>query len=305
MKIKPADPKNQYDCTTPLATILPVFGTMKLTNPSKWFLIFHLAACGLVMAACSGPISSPTGTPTLPATETPTPTIIWFPPTYTPNVLPTQPATPTQEYHPGIGELILADSFDQPEVWNTANSDQASASVTRNRLILTISGPGPLSIASLRSQPEVSDFYAEAMADINLCSGKDQYGMLFRASGSAEYYRFVINCSGQLRVERLRAGETYPLLDWLSSGDAPSGAPAQVKLGVWAAGQEIRLFLNDHYQTSLLDPVFSSGTIGFFIRANDQSPVTVSFSNLSVYSVAFIPTPVTVPSWTPVPTSNP
>jgi hypothetical protein len=207
-----------------------------------------------------------------------------------------------------VGSLIFSDSFDQPALWNTANSESASAAVTRNQLVLTISGPGPLSITSLRSQPETGDFYAEAMVDISLCSGKDQYGMLFRASGSANYYRFAINCSGQMRLERLRAGETYPLNDWLSSGDAPFGAPALVKIGVWAVGREMRVFLNDHYQVSVLDPVFSSGTIGFFVFASGQNPVTISFSNLSVYSVFYVPpTPTPVPSWTPIPgsTSNP
>ena len=140
--------------------------------------------------------------------------------------------------------------------------------VTRNRLVLSITEPGPLSIASLRSQPAVGDFYAEATADISLCSGKDQYGMLFRASGSGDYYRFVLNCNGQVRLERVRGGVAYPLLDWFSSNDAPLGAPAQVKLGVWAVGREMRLFLNDHYQFSVVDPVFSTGTIGFFIYAN-------------------------------------
>jgi hypothetical protein len=281
---------------------------MKLTILAKRILYLSLAACGLVLAACTGPIALPTETATPFSTETPTPTIIWFPPTNTPTIFPTQPATPTQEYHPGVGSLIFSDPFDQPELWNTANTESASAAVTRNQLVLSISGLGPLSIASLRSQPETGDFYAEAMVDISLCSGKDQYGMLFRASGSADYYRFAINCSGGLRLERLRAGETYPLNDWLASGDAPFGAPAQVKIGVWAVGREMRVFLNDHYQVSVLDPVFSSGTIGFFIFASGQNPVTISFSNLSVYSVFYVPpTPTPVPSWTPIPgsTSNP
>ena len=91
----------------------------------------------------------------------------------------------------------------------------------------------------------------------------------------------------------------YPLLDWLSSGDAPLGVPAQVKLGVWVAGKEIRVFLNDNYQFSQSDPVFSTGTIGFFAYANGKTPVTISFSNLSVYSVFYIaPPPSPIPSRT-------
>jgi hypothetical protein len=281
---------------------------MKLTILAKRILYLSLATCGLVLAACTGPIALPTETATPFSTETPTPTIIWFPPTNTPTFFLTQPATPTQEYRPGVGSLIFSDSFDQPALWNTTNSESASAAVTRNQLVLSISGPGPLSITSLRSQPETGDFFAESMVDISLCSGKDQYGMIFRASGSANYYRFAINCSGQMRLERLRAGETYPLNDWLPSGDAPFGAPAQVKIGVWAVGREMRVFLNDHYQVSVLDPVFSSGTIGFFVFASGQNPVTISFSNLSVYSVFYVPpTPTPVPSWTPIPgsASNP
>jgi hypothetical protein len=279
---------------------------MKLTILTKQFLILLLAACGLVLASCSSLVSIPTVTPTPSFTETSTPTIVWFPSTSTPTTFPTQSPNPTEEYRPGVGDLIFADSFDQPELWNTASSAQASATVTRNRLVLSISGPGPLSIVSLRSQPVVGDFYAEALVDVSLCSGKDQYGMVFRTASIKDYYRFVINCSGQERLERVRGGETYPLSDWLSSGDIPVGAPAQVKLGVWADGSEMRLFLNDHFQDVQSDPVFSSGTIGFFIRASGQTPVTISISDLAVHSVTYIsPTPSLSPSRINLPTPTP
>ena len=158
----------------------------------------------------------------------------------------------------------------------------------------------------MRNQPVVGDFYAQAMVDISLCSGKDQYGMVLRAASGSNYYRFTVNCSGQLRLERVLDGIAYPLSDWLSSGDAPSGAPAQCKLGVWAVGREMRVFLNDQYQFSLLDPVFSTGTLGFFIFASGQNPVTVSFSDLSVYSVFYTsPTPSLTPSLTLTPSRTP
>jgi hypothetical protein len=276
---------------------------MKLTILEQRILILYLAVCGLVLVACSGSIALPTGTPTLSPTETPTPSIVWFPPTSTPTIFPSQSPSQTEEYHPGIGNLIFSDSFDQPDLWSTAGSAQASAKLTRNRLVFSISGPGPLSIISLRSQPELGDFYAEALVDISLCSDKDQYGMVFRAASGGNYYRFTINCNSHERLERVRAGETYPLIDWQSSGDAPAGAPAQVKLGIWTVGREIRHFLNDRFQFSLLDPVFSSGTMGFFIYASGQSPVTISFSNLAVYSVFYIsPTPSAMPMSTPSPT---
>jgi hypothetical protein len=275
---------------------------MKLTFINKRISPLFLFLSVVILSGCSSPIALTTSTPTMSSTETPSPTIVWFPPTNTPTIFPTQALAPTENYHPGLGNLIFSDSFDQPEMWSTSNSDQASATLTRNRLVLSITGPGPLSIISLRSEPLLGDFYAEAQVDISLCSGKDQYGMVWRAAPGEDHYRYAVNCNGQERIERVRDGVAYPLIDWMSSGDAPAGAPAQVKLGVWTVGHEIRLFLNGNYQFSLTDPVFSNGTLGFFVFANGQTPVTISFSNLAVYSVSYVPpTPTPAPAGTAAP----
>ncbi len=259
--------------------------------------------CGFLLASCSDFSPAPTYTLTpVPATATPTPTILWFPPTNTPRSNPTQPVLPTVEYNPGIGSLLFSDSFDRPDLWNTSTSAQASAIVTRNRLVLSFSGQGPLSVLSLRSQPLLDDFYAEATVDVSLCSSNDQYGMLFRAAPGMNYYRFAVNCNGQVRLERSHNGSTYPIQDWVASGDATFGAPAHVKLGVWVVGNEMRAFLNDNYQFSVRDPLFRSGSIGFFIYASGKTSVTASFSDLLVYSVSYIPpTPTATPTRTPKP----
>jgi hypothetical protein len=303
----PAEFHVQNDCTTSWFKILPVFNPMKLTFPARRIVALLLASIGLSLSACTCQPSTPTATPTVPiSTDTPTPTIVWFPPTNTPTFFPMLTPAPTRENHPGVGDLIFSDPFDQPQLWNTVSSEQASAAVTRNRLVLSINEPGPLTISSLRSQPMMDDFYAEVNVTISLCSSKDQYGMLFRAVSMQDYYRFMLNCSGQSRLERIRAGVNYPLSDWLSSGDVPLGGPAQVKLGVWVAGREMRVFLNDHFQISQLDPVFTGGTIGFFIYASGQSPITISFSDLSVYSVSYIfPTPTPLLMTPPTPSLTP
>ena len=148
----------------------------------------------------------------------------------------------------------------------------------------------------------MGDFYAEATADVSLCSGKDQYGMVFRAAPGGNYYRYAVSCDGQVRLERGVSGETYPIQNWLPSGDASIGAPAQVKIGVWAAGHELRLFLNGHYQFTIRDPLFRTGTLGFFVSASGKTSVTTSFSDLAVYTVFYIPpTPSPTSSRTPRP----
>lgn len=280
---------------------------MKITILSKrpGLRFFSLFLCGMLLASCSGLVPPPTSTvEPAPPTETPTstPVIHWFPPTKTPRQLPSQVLVATPEYHPGIGSLIFSDSFDKPSLWNTSTSDQANALVTRNRLLLSFDGQGPFSVMSLRSQPMLEDFYAEATADVSLCSSKDEYGMVFRAQPGQNFYRFVVNCNGEVRLERSHNGQIYPIQDWAMSGDATSGAPARLTLGMWVVGNEMRAFLNDSFQFSVRDPLFRSGQIGFFVFASGNTSVTASFSDLLVYSVAYT---APLPTASPTPTRKP
>ncbi|HEX7621435.1 MAG TPA: hypothetical protein VF359_09575 [Anaerolineales bacterium] len=277
---------------------------MKLTFLCRGvlLLVFLTACSGLIPA----PSSSPNGTmtPTLiPWTETPTFTIVWFPPTDTPTYFPTRAILATPDQRPGLGDLLFTDTFDKPGLWSTSGASSASATVTRNQLLLSISGQGPLTIASMRNQPSLGNFFAETTVKLSLCGNKDQFGMIFRAAPGDNYYRFVVSCDGQTRLERSDSGSRLPLINWLPSGDAPISAPSEVKIGVWAAGSEMRFFLNDHFQFAVLDRALQTGTLGFFVFASGAAPITIVFSDLSVYSVAYVsPTPSLTPSRTPTPT---
>jgi hypothetical protein len=137
---------------------------------------------------------------------------------------------------------------------------------------------------SLRGEPVLGDFYVEVTARPSLCRGTDDYGVLVRATAVA-YYRFALECNGTVRAERAvytRIEEEHPLQEPLPSGDAPPGAPGQVRIGVWAVGDELRLFLNDRFQFSIVDANYASGLVGVFARSTGETAVTVSFSELSV-----------------------
>ena len=116
----------------------------------------------------------------------------------------------------------------------------------------------------------------------------DDYGVLIRANAVA-YYRFALSCKGTVRAERISSGTRQILQDWLPSGDAPRGSPGEVRIGVWAAGNEMRLFLNGRYQFSVRNPNYRSGTIGVFARAAGDTPVTVNFSDLVIRAVEYAP----------------
>jgi hypothetical protein len=268
-----------------------------------YFLTVSALTLGLLTACLPAPLPSPTPT----ASPTATATIVWFPPTNTPTPLPLPSPRPTAEPRPGVGELILQDSFDQPGFWLTASTASTDILLARQRLTLSIDGglPGRF-LFSPRSEPLLGDFYAEVTATLSLCRGRDQYGLLVRLMSYQDYYRYALNCQGEARLERVQGGQAIPLQNWLPSGDAPRGAPGQVRIGVWAAGPELRFFLDDHYQFTVRDPVFAQGTLAAFIIASGDSPVTVSFSDLRVYRVSYAsPTPSPTATSTPIPTRTP
>jgi hypothetical protein len=195
--------------------------------------------------------------------------------------------------NPGVGRAILSDDFSDDSVWDTASSENASATIGHNRLIL-VAKPGYY-LSSMRRKMPLSDFYAEITAQPSLCRGEDNYGMIVRGVGSS-FYRFVLACNGQIRAERINGGTRLPIQEPVLSGDAP-GAPGEVRIGVWAVGSEMRLFLNERYQFSISDPSFPTGAIGVYVRSTGDTPVTVIFSDLEVYDVNY-----TLPTRTPIAT---
>lgn len=226
-------------------------------------------------------------------TPPPSPTIVWFPPSATPTaqIFSTRAATP--EMRPGLGAISLTDKILNASLWDTATSDQASAAVEENRINLAVQTD--IYMISLRHDLVVNDFYAEITAHPGLCRADDTYGFLVRANTVA-YYRFTLSCNGLVGAERDSGPKRQVLQTPISSGDVPQGAPSEVRIGVWAVGTEMRLFLNGHYQFSVSDANYSSGTLGVFVNSAGSNAAAVSFSDLSVQDVTYQP-----PTETPQP----
>lgn len=222
---------------------------------------------------------------------TATPTIVWFPPSETPTAVVLPTLGPTPERKPDISELLLTDDFSSAKPWNPGVSEDAGVSVSRNQLTLAAQ-PG-VNAFRIRQGPTLANFYAEVTAQPSLCRGADEYGLLFRAPSNSGYYTYAVTCNGTSLAERVRFNKAFPLHDPVMSADVPLGAPGQVRLGVWASGTEMRFFLNGHYQFRLSDPTLKQGSIGVFARAVGSTPVTIIFSDLSIYNVTYVPPTVT------------
>ena len=250
-----------------------------------------------VISACSGFVPEPTQIiPTDTATVTPTitATIVWFPPTETPTSIPTRIVEPTAEMKPGIGEDILSDGFGDQLQWRTGNYAAGNVVHVDQSVILAVQQSKGFLISFL-NEPLFDQFDLKVTTTVNLCKGEDAYGVLIRAASDWDYYRFLINCDGNARAERIRNSQTLPLQDWTPTGIIP-GAPVTNRLEIWANGNEMRFFVNDVYIFSVKDPVFTNGQIGLFARSAGETALTVNYSKLVVSALDLTTIPVMTPT---------
>ncbi len=250
-----------------------------------------------VISACSGFVPEPTPIiPTDTATVIPTitATIVWFPPTETPTAIPTRIVEPTAEMKPGIGEEILSDGFGDQLQWRTGNYAAGNVVHVDQSVILAVQESKGFLISFL-NEPLFDQFDLKVTTTVNLCRGEDVYGVLIRAGSDWDYYRFLINCDGDARAERIRNSQTLPLQDWTPTGIIP-GAPVTNRLEIWANGTEMRFFVNDVYIFSVKDPIFTNGQIGLFARSAGETALTVNYSELVVSALDLTTIPVITPT---------
>jgi len=236
------------------------------------------------------------------ASPRPTETIEWFPATSTPTPVPTRDLTPSPTPALGLAELLLSDDFSQSGQMSIYKNSTGSAAYGKDEFTLAVSAARGY-LTSLRSQPELSDFYLEVTANPSLCREGDSYGLLLRAANDWSYYRWVINCSSETRLERVKDGYAVLLQDWLYSAQIRPGPEVDLRLGVWLYGDQMRFYIDGVEQFSARDPVFQTGLLGFFARAGGDTPLTVNFSDLIIRAIdpSALPTSTATPTFTPSP----
>ncbi len=240
----------------------------------------------------------PTETTQIQPFVTATATTDWFPTTPTHTPTPVATLEPTLNMKPGLGAVIYRDDFSDRSLWVTGLSQNGSIAYGKNELTLAISQSGKALIA----QPVnlvLQDFSLELTANPSLCAENDVYGVLFRVNSLYDYYRLLVSCNGQVRMERVRQATTSILQDWVLTGQIPPGAPIRVRLGLWVSGSKIRFFANGSFLFEVEDSSFSSGGIGVYARSGGENALTVNYSDLiiqEVYPAAGKPTLTLTPA---------
>jgi hypothetical protein len=241
-----------------------------------WILVVFL-----LLGACL-PVtvpSFPTDTPTSP--PSPSATLEWFPPTSTSEIIPTAENISTQAVFSELGEVLFRDDFIDAEQWVVPQTDRGQVNISNGEANIIINEPKSYLMGTLE-KPDLTTFYVEITANPVLCSGKDEYGLLFRVFGRNQFYRYALTCNGELRLDKITAAGGTVLYPSTRSATVPVGAPSISKIAVVAERDQLHLFINGVYQTSVADQQLLVGSFGIYARSAGDTAMTVSFSDLIV-----------------------
>jgi hypothetical protein len=257
------------------------------------FLLAIITGCSSQNGESVNALFSPT--PSL----TETPTVIWFPSTATPTFADVNTSTPNPAASPAFGTTLFSDTFETLGAWLNSQDANGNVIVKGGAITLAVkSSKG--SLFSFRQDTDLSDFYLETTASVSLCKEDDQIGVLFREQGAQSYYRVVISCQGTIALQQVVGSTPTFLSNWSPSAEIQPGLWKPLKIGVWAYGKLMRIYVNDQLQAEVTRDTFKDGAIGFYARAAADTPLTVSFSQLTVYKVMNEPSsPVATTSATP------
>ena len=229
----------------------------------------------------SASVSTVTPDPAVQATDTPefTPTLtLTLTPTETPTLTPTATDASTPTLAPedpvlSLGVPSVKDTFDSGSIIYQYDDSEFSFQVEDDLFVMVAKKTSSYETWSL-SWEELTNFYLEITGSFgDDCSGKDRYGMIFRAPDTSEGYLITISCDGSFRLSKWESEEEeYTTLEsWTSSEHLENGPGGVNRLGVMVKGTMITGFINGRQVFELNDGTFTSGRFGVLVAASNTA----------------------------------
>jgi len=221
---------------------------------------------------------TPELTPTLTLTSTPSPTETETE-SPTPTLTATDASTPTlapEDPVLSLGAPSVKDTFDSGSVIYQYSDSEFSFQVEDGQFVMVSKKTNSYETWSL-SWEDLTNFYVEITGTFGqTCSGKDRYGMIFRAPDTSEGYLITISCDGQYRLSSYESGEDeYTVIkNWTASPSIDQGAGGENRLGVKVKGEKITGYINGQKVFELNDSTFSHGRFGVLIKAANTAGFT-------------------------------
>ena len=174
--------------------------------------------------------------------------------------------------------------------WGTGYNKFSSAEFNGSNLRLT--GLSDISGWRLPAVKPANNFYVEMTAVTENCTGKDNYGIIFRVpkySEPEQGYLFAVSCDGSYKLwlwDGLagKEGEAKSLIAWKTYPSIHSGTNKTNRIGVLAAESNISLYINGGMVGEFVDKTYSGGSFGVFIDPDTTENFSIKIDEMSYWN---------------------
>lgn len=217
-------------------------------------------------------------------------------PTVPSNLIPTETTAPV----PTLDNEDPVKSLGQPN-WkdDLANAGNwfSSGSFTSDNTEFKPSGGGITATSAKVSdglrwylfyEKKPKNIYIEGKFDISSCSGKDQYGLVFRAPNMQDGYAYFygLTCEGGYILRKWDASGLSVVVENTPAASINTGGNKSNILGVWAKDDRIRLYANGQFLKEISNASLNNdGHFGLFINARETPGLTIKLDEISYWLI--------------------
>lgn len=184
-----------------------------------------------------------------------------------------------------LGNASFVDTLKNGNNWPLGEDKYTSAEVSDGVLKFT----ALTSIDGWRiSWPDIQDFYMEMTAKNGDCKASEHYGLMIRVPDKKEAnagYMVGISCDGKFSLRKWDGEKMTSLIAWKTDTSIASGANQTNRLGIWAKGSQLVVYVNGVKVGEAKDDTYSSkGGFGIFVGgAPDKGKFTVNIEEISYW----------------------
>lgn len=231
---------------------------LQTDQPAEPALPTSTTGAGETAAPSDTPSPTLTQTPTLTATVTLTPTLVSGDPVLS------------------LGVPTFDDDFNGNPNFYLYEDNQVSYQIEDDRMVLIAKKANNYETWSL-SWGDLKNFYLEVTGTFgDECSGKDRYGLIFRAPDTSQGYLISITCDGSYRLSTWESDEEEytSIKKWTASQYINQGPGGTNRLGIKTKDSKLTGYINGNQVFELNDSTFSKGRFGVMVAASNTPGFT-------------------------------
>ena len=186
-----------------------------------------------------------------------------------------------------LGDPTWVDDFVETEDWPLYDDSNVRFTLGEDDLLMTAYNPSFYNGWMLTWRDAV-DSYFEITTEVEECSGRDSYGIMFRASSTNQGYigyLFGIGCDGTYILRSWDGESLTKIGDWTASELIRSGSNQTHRIGVWAEGTTLKLYIDGQEVTSITDGTHESGLFGVYIGSANTPNLTVHVDEFAYWEL--------------------